>query len=76
MQMEEEEEDLLGETAPVGKGGKHGATGKGDDVMYSDEEDGLGMSQQELQSKAAERCVRAEPVLLHTRAPHHTDPSP
>jgi len=55
MQMEEEEE-TLGETAPTGKGGKHRAMGgKGDDVMYSDEEDGLGMSQQELQSKAAQR---------------------
>ena len=64
--MEEEEEETLGETAPTGKGGKHRAMGgKGDDVMYSDEEDGLGMSQQELQSKAAQRYVCACLCILH-----------
>ena len=93
MQLEEDDDDM-GQTAPVGKGRlctavlfvyrlspppstmvcriifskgavsrlgdfseKHAAKSKGGDAMYSDEEDGIGMTKEELQSKAASRCV-------------------
>ena len=93
MQLEEDDDDM-GQTAPVGKGrlrpavffvyrlspppsnlwcriifrkgvvsrwgdfsGTHAPKGKGGDAMYSDEEDGIGMTKEELQSKAASRCV-------------------